>query len=69
LQLRETDEIGEYFKSGPYLYFIGGRILAASFAYFIKFHALVVPSSIPAKIKSDTFEKTKDLTEAVPMTY
>jgi hypothetical protein len=69
LQLSETDEIGEYCKSGPYLYYIGGRMLAASLAYFIKFHALDVPSSIPAKIKSDTFEKIKDLTEAVPMTY
>ncbi len=69
MQLRDTDEIGEYCKSGPYLYYIGGRMLAASFAYFSKFHALVVPSPIPAKINSDPFEKINELTGAVPITY
>jgi hypothetical protein len=69
LQFRETDEIGEYCKSGPNLYYIGGIIFAANLACFYKFQALVIPSPIPAKINSESFENTKELTGAVPMTY
>lgn len=69
MQLSETDEIGEYYKSGPNFYWTGGIIFAANFAYFNKFQALVIPSPIPAKINSEPFENANELTGAVPITY
>jgi hypothetical protein len=44
-------------------------ILAANIAFFYKFQALVIPSAIPAKINSECFEKTNELTAGVPITY
>jgi hypothetical protein len=69
LQLRVTDEIDESYCSGPNFYCTEGMILAANIAFFYKFQALVIPSAIPAKINSECFEKTNELTAGVPITY
>ena len=69
MQFRETDEIGENWESEPNFYCTEGTIFAANFAYFCKFQALTIPSAIPAKINSEYFENTKELTGAVPITY
>ena len=68
LQFIVTEVIGENCCSTPYFYITGWRRLAANFLVW-RFQTFVWPSPRPAQRNSECFEKAKELTGEVLITY